>query len=210
MNDAERITRIEAELAQLRGLVRGMVGRNGIKVTPTGGNIVVELTPTASAEATAELPPVPRFGGPEFILKAVNNRLQWVVPDAPAAAPGPTLIRLIVTMSAAVLDDIRIRMGGVTIYDPQAIYYPDPRVVSMDASEIALLGAPITKGTQVQIDSVETELSGAYQLRPWTAQQIMSDGTVYEFTGGSTVSVSGGDTSLPTPIYHSNGSFILK
>lgn len=176
MNADERISKLEAEVAALRERTGpgGLSVGPGLLLSQSGNNVRLELLPVAASTAADMPAPPPR--GIRY-LKSQNGVVTWGILETPSAA-ARTLIKLVIEMSDAVDDDVRIRIGGVTVYNPRQTSSPR-RIVSLYAADIIEVGAPITPGTLVQVDTYDGA-SISYGVAPWTARQVFSDGTVVD------------------------------
>jgi hypothetical protein len=193
-NDSEllaRISRLESAIAAMRPDRSAYAGRNGIQITGSSANMIID-----ASQLLRRI---------EALERRAGERRTTIVTQAPST-PGATtrtLDRLNIRMSAQVDDDIRIRIGGITVYDPKQIVAP-LRDVSLGASEIRAKGASTQTGVLVQIDTYDGQ-HWQYSLRPWNATAYYTDGTSRAFSGGSTLD----GTSNIVPTYYANGSFTL-
>lgn len=205
MNLDDRILRLEQEVAALRQRTGpgGLTFGPGLRISQSGSNVRIDLVPvTAAAASAASIVPAPPPRGIRY-LKSRNGVLTWDTIDIPAPV-APRLVTLIIEMTNSVDDDVRVRIGGITVYDPKQTSAPK-RTITLYVADLTERGVPTTSGTLVQVDTYDGQ-EVSYSTSTWTARQVFSDGNTYSTTGGSTNS----DSSGAIPAYYPNGSFTLK
>ena len=210
-----RIARLEAQAAAMRPDRSAYVGKNGVSISGASGNMIVDAAELSRRLDSIERDLSARIATLErtlttpqpnlSMLTQVGGVLRWqpVPASSDQTATTGTLATLTLNMSATVDDDIRVRIGGVTVFDPQQVGSGRLQV-TLDAAAVLLRGAPITPGSLVQIDTYDG-FASSYSLRKWSAIVSYSNGATKAFVGGR--DFNGTSTTVPT--HHANGSFIL-